>query len=361
MNKLLNLSNKSVVIYGAGLMGKALKKCLEFTWNSSVICFLVQSSDENPEQIDGVPVISLDYAKDFKDKQVLIALHEKHMNSALESLKEKGFTDLTPVSFDSDLWTELRESYIQKEWESNGRSYRKLNAKLQEAMHLYVVHSIYDKALKENITYNSCEIPIQVGKALTEKKLYDITDDIGDNISERNRRYSELTALYWVWKHDKSRYAGISHYRRKFCIDDNQLEHLLQSDIDVVVTVPIMNFKTVKEQYCLDHSEEDWKILTEAVKQLYPEFMVAFRDVEKGNWYYAYNMFIARKEILNEYCAWLFPILEYCDKRINSKDDVYQERYAGFLSERLLTVFLTHNERRFNIAISDKHFFEEAG
>lgn len=357
MKKLFN--DERVVIYGAGLMGKALKKCLESSGNTAIICFLVQSSEGNPVEIDGIPVISIDNAKDFQREHILIALHEKHIDSALENLKEKGFINLTPISFDSDLWSELRERYLEKEWERNGRSYKRLSAELKEAVHLYVVHSVYDKALKEDIVYNSCELPIQAGKALTDRRLFDITDDIGDNISEKNRNYSELTALYWIWKHDRSKFAGISHYRRKFKIDDKQLEHLLQSDIDVVVTVPVINFNTVKGQYCLDHSEEDWQILSEAVDQLYPEYMTTFCDIEKGNWYYAYNMFIARKEILNEYGAWLFPILEYCDKRIRRKNDAYQDRYAGFLSERLMTVFLTHNEKRFNIAISDKHFFEE--
>ena len=355
---LLDLNDEKVVIYGAGLMGKALKRCLDSSGNTDIICFLVQSSEGNPAEIDGIPVVSLDNAKDFQNEHVLIALHEKHMDSALENLRKRGFINLTPLSFDSDLWSELREGYIEKDWESNGRSYKRLSTGLKETVHLYVVHSVYDKMLKEDIVYNSCELPIQVGKALTDRRLYDITDDSGDNISDKNRSYSELTALYWIWKHDRSKYVGISHYRRKFEIDDKQLKHLLQSDIDVVVTVPVINFNTVKGQYCLDHSEADWQILSEAVTQLYPEYMATFCDIEKGNWYYAYNMMIAKKEILNEYCAWLFPILQYCENKIGQKEDAYQNRYAGFLSERLMTIFLEHNRERFNTVIGKKHFIE---
>ena len=43
--------------------------------------------------------------------------------------------------------------------------------------------------------------PIQVGTALSGTKLPGMLhDDEGDNISERNKTYRELTAQYWAWK-----------------------------------------------------------------------------------------------------------------------------------------------------------------
>src|SRR5699024_11820341 len=32
----------------------------------------------------------------------------------------------------------------------------------------------------------------------------------------KNDRYSELTALYWAWKHVDAEYIGLAHYRRHF-------------------------------------------------------------------------------------------------------------------------------------------------
>ena len=45
--------------------------------------------------------------------------------------------------------------------------------------------------------------PIQVGTALTDRRLEGMTyhDNEGDNISEKNPDYCELTAQYWAWKH----------------------------------------------------------------------------------------------------------------------------------------------------------------
>lgn len=60
--------------------------------------------------------------------------------------------------------------------------------------------------------------PVQVGRAISQTELpFAVGDDTGDNISDRNRHYCELTAHYWAWKnlHDAD-YIGLNHYRRYF-------------------------------------------------------------------------------------------------------------------------------------------------
>ena len=58
-------------------------------------------------------------------------------------------------------------------------------------------------------------IPIQVGAEGKEKLEY-VPDNTGENISEKNPYYSELTGLYWAWKNLKADYIGLVHYRRYF-------------------------------------------------------------------------------------------------------------------------------------------------
>ena len=349
----------SVAIYGAGVMGQALFKCLsDDPYRTKVGAFIVRNMDGNPSEINGIPVLELSEAFEYHDETVLVALHEKHLYSAIEELSKAGFKNLIPVSFDGDVWSEIRETSLKERANILGKSYNTFEETVGDLLHLYVVHSIGDKALVEDIPYSSFEIPIQVGKALTDKRISDVTDADGDNISFKNRTYSELTALYWIWKHDHAKYAGISHYRRRFQITEAQIPLLFASDIDVVTTTPVVNFNTVRGQYALDHSEADWDIMFAAVGELYPKYVRTVQRIQNDTWYYAYNMMIARKEILNEYCAWLFPILEYCEDRIGQKEDTYQNRYAGFLSERLMTVFLEYNRERFHTVIGKKHFIE---
>ena len=61
-------------------------------------------------------------------------------------------------------------------------------------------------------------MPIHVGKALhLELDLGIQGDNTGDNISEKNGSYCELTGMYWAWKNlNNVDIIGLCHYRRYF-------------------------------------------------------------------------------------------------------------------------------------------------
>ena len=361
-----------IAVYGAGVMGRALMKCLKGApYRLPVTCFLVGSMAGNPEEIEGIPVRDLEHGTEYRERTVLVALHEKHVAGAMEELRDRGFRFLVPISFDSDTWSNIRGNWLYcNQAESGLPSYLDLDEALpsdqapadilsEDGIHIYVVHSAADRVLRENPPLRSFEIPIQVGAALTDRELFPVRDSRGENISAKNPQYCELTALYWIWKHDRAKYAGLSHYRRKFDLTGEQAQKLLYSDIDVVTTVPVLNFMGVRRQYCRDHEEKDWDTMLEAVREIHPEYAGAADRVQKGICYYGYNMFLARKEILDDYCRWLFPILSYCEEKTGIRADCYQNRYIGFLGERLLTVYLERN-RHYKLAVARKHFIESA-
>ena len=63
---------------------------------------------------------------------------------------------------------------------------------------------------------NPIYLPLQVGHALHDDYGY-LGDDTGENISDKNPYYSELTGLYWIWKnYTCADYLGLCHYRRFF-------------------------------------------------------------------------------------------------------------------------------------------------
>jgi hypothetical protein len=63
--------------------------------------------------------------------------------------------------------------------------------------------------------------PIQVGAELTPYRFQIIPDNLGDNISFKNKNYCELTAHYYVLKNLEFDYAGLMHYRRIFTTRNN--------------------------------------------------------------------------------------------------------------------------------------------
>ena len=94
---------------------------------------------------------------------------------------------------------------------------------------------------KFEVPADSMYQPLHVGHAKSEDLGYP-GDDTGENISELNCYYSELTGLYWVWKNCKDvDYVGTCHYRRYLINEQEQVytkaeyEKLLQ-EYDLIPT-----------------------------------------------------------------------------------------------------------------------------
>ena len=206
---------------------------------------------------------------------------------------------------------------------------------------------------------DSVYMPLQVGAALHEDLGY-TRDDSGENISIKNPNYCELTGLYWAWKNLSCKYIGHCHYRRYFghkvCTDVlekrklsilNGLEYeQLLRDYDAILPVK-WNFrnKTIREQYEQCHYKKDLDIVERIITEKYPGYSVPFTKVMKQKKLYAFNMFVMRKKNFDEYCAWLFDILFTLEGYIDvSHYSAYNARVYGFLSERLLNVWLMNKK-----------------
>lgn len=231
---------------------------------------------------------------------------------------------------------------------------------------IYVVaHKPYD------LVSDSIYCPIQVN-AKKNKHFLEVTDDTGDNISEKNSCFCELTALYWIWKNDISHdYIGLCHYRRYFKMKKSfsnyfhsvfENDHLNLDDLKITddilkkiekqyIIVPKkikfsgkIYFISVEKQYVTCHDKNDLDILKNIVFEKYPECTTAWNTVFQRDWIYAYNMFIMNNKIFKEYMTWLFDILFETEKKISPKPDAYQNRIFGFMSERLFNVFLEYKK-----------------
>lgn len=204
----------------------------------------------------------------------------------------------------------------------------------------------------------SIYLPIQVGADLHSELGY-LTDNEGENISAKNPFYSELTALYWAWKNLKCDYLGLCHYRRylgyknsiyliagalqrkKMILKESECKKLL-SAYDILLPKKRNYFvETIRSHYEHAHNKKDLDTARLIIEQLFPEYLLSFDAVMNEKELYILNMCVAKKQVLDDYCKWLFAILFEVEKQIDYKDyDDYQKRVFGFLSERLFNVWL---------------------
>ena len=193
-------------------------------------------------------------------------------------------------------------------------------------------------------------VPLQVGAALHEDLGY-LRDDVGDNISSRNPFYSELTGLYWVWKHDHtSEIIGFSHYRR-YLLDskgqlyqDPEVRRLLQTN-DLITTKVVTLDYNYYEAFGGRHHQKDLDILCQIMQSLHPNLYPLFWKLLHENHTYFGNLFFMKREVFHAYMDFLFPILFAMEPMVDMTGyDGYQKRLFGFLSEFLLYVWVQANK-----------------
>lgn len=182
---------------------------------------------------------------------------------------------------------------------------------------------------------------IQVG---LQPSFSELRDNTGDQIAKKNPNYCELTAIYWIWKNDRdSDRVGINHYRRWFSGLEHpeQIEKILD-EYDLILPVFEPYRETVREQYCIDSGfQKDLDLIEEEIRVRAPEYEKAFQEVMRMGGISQYNMMILPKNLFDEYCSWVFPLLEKLESQISLEGyNDYQKRIFGFLSERLVNVWV---------------------
>lgn len=197
-------------------------------------------------------------------------------------------------------------------------------------------------------------VPVHVGAKGKESIGY-TGDDSGDNISEKNPQYCELTGMYWAWKNLDADYYGLAHYRRHFKgrnKSKNLFEQILTKEEVLELTkkykiiVPKKRkyyIETLYSHYAHTHYAEHLDITREIINEKYPDYVYAYDEVVKQTYGHMFNMMIMEKTFYNDYCEWLFNILFELEKRVPTQElSTFQNRFYGRVSEIIFNVWLKY-------------------
>ena len=249
-------------------------------------------------------------------------------------------------------------------------------------------------------------IPIHAGRKIAMQKSKDgnitnsdfnwmiektIGDDTGDNISDKNRLYSECSALYWVWKnYDKignPDYIGLMHYRRHFIfndkyyqsknndnwhkalcyinenlIDENYINNIGLSDenifaacanYDLIVSkdaeLHLIRGQNLRENYkntIPGAKVEDFDLMVDIVRKYYPQYNEVLDENINGSKKTLYQMFIMKKDLFFEYCSFCFDVLFRVENQTNFENRTTNgKRALGYLAELLLSIFVWEKQK----------------
>ena len=233
--------------------------------------------------------------------------------------------------------------------------------------------------------------PIHVGSKNSKVQLPGLVrDDEGDNISEKNPNYCEMTAQYWAWKHSDAEYIGLCHYRRFLCLsekqftnytpdfrkqiyalsltpeteekygllDEEQMRRVIEANDIIVCTAqdlskvntPFGPQKTTLKHWTAHDMAliniDDLKELFQIVKSDYPQIYKSMNEYLHGKYFYGFNTFIMRRDLFLEMCAFEFDVLEKLERRVDiSQYNQQLSRIYGFMGEILFSSFVYYIQK----------------
>ena len=202
--------------------------------------------------------------------------------------------------------------------------------------------------------------PIMVGSDLRDQipSGY-LKDNSGQNISEMNPFYNELTALYWAkYNLQDEDIVGLVHYRRYLgsksgqnlsnILSESQIREAL-SKVDVLLPKQRNYYiENQKNHYINAHENEPYFVMADVIKEKFPDYYDAFIKMGKSKRAHLFNMSIMNQKNFQSYTSFIFDVLKEVEKRISYREYEGQEqRVFGFLSERLMDTWLYTKQKSF--------------
>lgn len=347
-----------LVIYGAKSLALGMYCAIREVYpECSIRYFLVTSLQKNPRTLAGLPVKEIEkFSHEVKKDKVhiLIATPEDLHEEIMQQLKEHGFFRYTCMN-------SYKESVLMEKYFSKIRKFPSIHSLCttngKANLKVFMAKFYRDKSLKKRYKIPSWVNLLQVGAELTEVRVAEFQDNTGIHISAKNPNYCELTALYWIWRNrlvnesniSSVEYYGIFHYRRILDITNIDLYRINENDVDVILQFPTIHEPDITEHHTRYIKEADWEAMLQALQELQPEYAKAFPKIFEQPYFYNYNLIIAKKQVLANYCEWLFPILERTEMLSEPKGWERKDRYIGYLGENLMTLYFLYHQKDLKI------------
>lgn len=387
LNMQLNgLRNHSFCIYGAGIVSVSAYMAVKTLYQNKPLFFLVTdpedgqtAADLTPQEIDGIEVKYLSqwqrelqsgiHSQSVPEYYLIAtpALYHEAIRHSLHLTEGAQIADSQMIFLTGERENELMELYYSQlpDHTTVRDLLEKTAVQRKDASNLPVqvfqakshmdhslqnvndVRSIQGQLYHWAYRQPSYIQPVQAGAALTDRVIAGLRDDEGDNISRKNCNYCELTVTYYAWKHCTAAYKGICHYRRIFDISDTQMRMLLQreQEWDVILPYPSVHDPDISTQHLRYVKEADWQGMLQALSETAPEYLRAYEKYIAGNgrFFYNFNMLIAKAEVFDDYCDFLFRVLERTEEMVTPKEAERADRFAGYLGENLTTLYFLKN------------------
>lgn len=342
-----------IYLYGAGIIAYGAYKAVWELFGIKAKGFLVTDKGSQPELIEGATIEVFEEAQVENDNLIMIATPEEYHDSIERKLLERGIFNY--IKLDSHTEYVLMGQYLKKVCNLKMvEDYQTKDFEENENIGVYMAVSHMDKKLKGAYREESWVKRIQVGAVRTGQRIAELTDESCDGLSEKNALYGELSGTYYAWKYGKYEITGIFHYRRILKVTKEQIQLLEDRIVDAILPLPFVCYPDASGQYGRYLLKPDVKIMMQVLREKETENYETFRKLLKTPYLYNYNMLIARKEVFDDYCSWIFPLLQEITYRCETEKRERAPRYIGRIGEILTSLYFMENKRKWRIVHGEK-------
>lgn len=232
---------KIIMVFGTSTVGLSEMRYVgnvEKTLNIKFTKYYLVGDKKYIKSSNGINGIAVKYIGEIPDNYkkeglVLIGRYPQSNVESMEMLKKAGFANIglgVCQMCEMDILNPEELSMLEMAYGKDlllsvKESDKRASAQIYAVTSHMNFHQTSDTWQSDYIQY------IQAGAALTDKRVCSITDDIGDNISEKNAMYNETSAGYWIAKNDvKHDYVGLYHYSRGLELSDKQIQCVCEGD-----------------------------------------------------------------------------------------------------------------------------------
>ena len=127
---------------------------------------------------------------------------------------------------------------------------------------------------------------------------------------------------------------------------------------DVILPYPSVYYPNIDKEHTRYVGESDWRAMLQALRETAPAYLEAY---EKGiadgeQFFHNFNMLIARAEVFDDYCNFLFSVLEKTETLTTPRGWERADRFAGYMGENLTTLYFLKNRDKWKMVYAGKRW-----
>lgn len=335
------------VIYGAQVIAYGAYVAIKHLTGRKPTCFVVGNMNGNPEEIDGISVKLIDVVD--QNTFILVGVTELFQREVLTYLKIQGYQNIFTLTHHEE------HLLMSKYYNSVGKFpvVQKTSENSEIDLKVFEVRNHNDKHLTTRPVMQPFEYTIQAGAALTKDRISVYADNIGKNISVKNKQYCEMTATYWIWKNIRCDWVGIEHYRRHLLLKPEYIS----DDVDVILPLPYICYPNEMAQFQRFVSDKVCSALLQGLKEVHPNEYEQFEKILYGQYQYTYNLVCAKKSVFDAYCRWFFEITEHIETFEQKVPEIKETRALSYIAEVLTNLYFMINSDKLKIRHVEKAIY----